>query len=178
MACRIFSKHFLSTLCIWKTLLGIQCKYWYNSEHHATRRNDLATAESYFCRFLENHTPSKPKFKIRVQKKLFSTVNEAWFLVCRNFSKRFPSTLCIWKFMFRVRAIFWYNLEHHTTLRNDFAAAESHFCRFLEIDTPKELKYFDMFWKFMEILMIFLVQKYPKKSKMVQMRREKFSDVR
>ena len=54
-----------------------------------TRRNDFATAERHFCRFLENHTPSKPEFKIGCQKKLFSKANEASFLARRIRSTHF-----------------------------------------------------------------------------------------
>ena len=43
--------------------------------------------------------------------------------------------------MFKVQAIFCYNSEHHTTRRNDLAAAESHFCQFLENDAPGSSKF-------------------------------------
>ena len=54
-----------------KTMFRVQAIFWYNSEHHTTRRNDFATAESHFCRLLEIHTPKLPKFKIWGQKMLF-----------------------------------------------------------------------------------------------------------
>ena len=40
----------------------------------------------------------------------------------------------------RVQGNVWYNLEHHSTLRNDSTAAESSFCRFLENEAPKQSK--------------------------------------
>ena len=69
--------------------IRVQGIVWYNLLGHTTRRNDFATAERHFCQFLENHTPSKPNFKIGCQKKLFSKANEAWFLARRIVSKDF-----------------------------------------------------------------------------------------
>ena len=57
LARKMFSTHFSSTFCMWKMFLGVQAIFWYNFQHHTTRRTDLATAESHFCRFFENHTP-------------------------------------------------------------------------------------------------------------------------
>ena len=47
-------------------LLGVQVIILYNLQHHTTRRNDLATAESNFCRFLENEGPASSKFKFKI----------------------------------------------------------------------------------------------------------------
>ena len=49
-----------------KILPKVQDIFWYNLEHHATHRNDFATAESDFCRFLENHAPGSSKFKFKI----------------------------------------------------------------------------------------------------------------
>ena len=70
-------------------------------------------------------------------KKLFSSLDEGWFLARSLRSMYFPSTLCIQKMFIRVQGNFWYNLEGHTTRRNDFKAGKSDFCRFFKNDTPK-----------------------------------------
>ena len=40
----------------------------------------------------------------------------------------------------RVCGNFWYKLEQHSTLRNNYTAGESDFCRFGENDNPEEAK--------------------------------------
>ena len=47
-------------------MFKVQAIFWYNSQHHMTRRDDLATAQNSFCRFLENHTPREPKPKLKI----------------------------------------------------------------------------------------------------------------
>ena len=66
LARRIRSTTFLRMLCIWKILLRVKAVFWYNLEYRATHRNDFATAESDFCRFLENHAPGSSKFKFKI----------------------------------------------------------------------------------------------------------------
>ena len=47
-------------------MLRVQAISGYNSHDHRTHRNDLATAESDFGRFLENHAPGSSKFKFKI----------------------------------------------------------------------------------------------------------------
>ena len=72
------------------------------------------------------------------KKKLFSSLDEGWFLARSLRSMYFPSTLCIQKMFNRVQWNFWYDVEDHTIRRNDYMAGESDFCRFQENDTPKQ----------------------------------------
>ena len=62
----IFSKHFLSMLCMWKMLLKIQDIFWHNLQHHTTHIRDLAAAESNFWRFLENNIREGQKFEFKI----------------------------------------------------------------------------------------------------------------
>ena len=59
-------------------------------------------------------------------------------------SMDFIDTLYIQKMFIRVQGNVWYNLEGHTTRRNDFKAGKSDFCRFFKNDTPKSQ---NNFWK-------------------------------
>ncbi len=130
LARRMCYKYFTSTLCIWKTFPRVQVNFWYDLEHHTTRRNNFTTAESNFCWFEGNDSPKVLKSNISRQKKLFSNVNEALFLSRIICCKYFTSTLCIWKTFLRVQANFWYDLEYHTTRRSNLTTGESNFCWF------------------------------------------------
>ncbi len=124
-------------LCILKMFIRMQSIFWYNLEHHTTYINDFMPAESEFCRFSEIDTPKSSRANMNLLKKLFWNLHEGLFLACKSFSMHFQRMLCIPKMFIRTQRIFWYNLEHHTTHTNYFTPAESDFCRFWEIDSPK-----------------------------------------
>ena len=126
-----------------KMMFKVQVIVSYKSEHPTTRRNNSVAGESNFCRFLEKEAPKQSKL---VKKAFFKTYWDS-FLTRRKFSTYFLITLCIWKIIFKIQGNFWYNLEHHTTCQNDSAAAESNFCRFLENEVWKSVKYFLIFLK-------------------------------
>ena len=96
--------------------------------------------ESNFCTFLQNEAPKHWKLNIECSKKLFLKTYWSSILVRRNFSTHFSHSLSIRKILHKVQGNFWYNLEHHTTHRNDSVAGESNFCRFLENEAPKQSK--------------------------------------
>ena len=125
---------------MWKILLNIQGNFWYNLERHRTNRNDYMAEESNFCRFLHNGAPKHWKLNIECSKKLFLKTYWSSILVRRNFSTHFPRSLSIRKIPRKVQGNFWYDLEHHTTHRNDSVAGESNFCRFLQNEAPKQPK--------------------------------------
>ena len=112
-------------------------------KHVLSTQNIIITCvEDFLCEsevknFAKNgQTPKLAKFKIWTSKMVFEKPTELGFWLVEL-------CLCIFKYvaymktMFRVQAIFWYNSEYHKTRRNDFSTAESYFCRFLEIHTPK-----------------------------------------
>ena len=80
---------------------------------------------------------AQPRANFKRQKKLFSNLDEASVLARRIFSMNFLSMLHMCKMFIRVQASDWYNLEHHTTRRNDYLTGESNFCRISENHTPK-----------------------------------------
>ena len=63
---RICSTHFSSKLWIQKILLRVSVIFWYNLEHHATRRKDSTIADSYFCRLQENDAPGSSHLEIEI----------------------------------------------------------------------------------------------------------------
>ena len=83
-----------------------------------------------FVDFQEMTLPKSQSLILDAPKKLFSKMHETSFLARRLRSMDFQSMLCIWKTFVRVQGIFWYQLQDHTTRRNDFTAGESDFCRF------------------------------------------------
>ena len=67
--------------------------------------------------------------QFQASKKLFSNFEEAPILARRIFHSHFLCMLHICKMFIRVQANAWYNLEDHTTRRNNYTAGESNFCR-------------------------------------------------
>ena len=78
--------------------------------------------------------------EIGVYKKAFFQTSIS-FLVHRIFSTHFLCMLSIWKTILRIQEISGYNLEHHTTRRNDYTTGEINFCRILENEAMKNVKY-------------------------------------
>ena len=48
--------------------INIQENFWYNLEHHATRRNDFKEGESDFTQFYGNDSPKGLKFLATILK--------------------------------------------------------------------------------------------------------------
>ena len=96
------------------------CHWGDNLQHQTTCRSDSVVGESSFCRFLENDTPTLQK---SISKRAFFKPYWTSFSARRKFSTHFLITFSIWKTVLRIQGIFWYNLEYHTTLNNDSAAA-------------------------------------------------------
>ena len=71
-----------------KMFIRVQASDWYNLEHHTTRRKDSAAAESNFCRFLENDTPTPQKC---TSKRAFLSLTVLCFLSVENFLRIFWS---------------------------------------------------------------------------------------
>ena len=63
------------------------------------------------------------------KEKLFSSLDEGWFLARSSRSMCLLCTLCIQKMFIRVQENFQYKLEDHTTCTNGYMAGESDFCR-------------------------------------------------
>ena len=85
----------------------------------------------YFLSILRKSYLEESEVNFRRQKLFFSKASDASFWVHRMCCVHFQSTLCMWKMFLNVQAIFWYNLNYHMTLRNDFATAESIFSIFI-----------------------------------------------
>ena len=127
---RICSKHFLITSCIWKMMFKVQAIIWYKLEPPTTRTNNSVEAESIFCRFLENEAPKQSKL---VKKSFFSKLAGIRFWPVETFLRIFQTHSAYEKFSLGSKETFDITLiEHHMTLRSDYAAAESSFCWFLE----------------------------------------------
>ena len=48
---RLFSMHFLQTLCIQKMFLRVLANFWYNLERHTTLTDDPKAGETHFLGF-------------------------------------------------------------------------------------------------------------------------------
>ena len=100
--------------------IRVQAYVWYNLEHHTTCGNDYTAGESNVCRIRGNHRLIWTRANFKCQKKLFSNLDETPVLARRIISSHFLYKLYICKMFIRVQANVWYNLEDHTTRRNDY----------------------------------------------------------
>ena len=75
----------LSLLCIPKMFVRVSGNFWYKLDHHTTRRNDFATAERHFFRFLKIIFRVSQNPKSHVKKSFFQRPMRLGFWLVKSF---------------------------------------------------------------------------------------------